>query len=99
MDEDGRPAVDAVAADLARNSRVFRGGWNAASDYWSKPVERLRHWTRHQRSRLAWVRKNIAAHYDQAATFTPAFLTDELPLLSALFTDDGRDLTQYPSGY
>ena len=76
---------------LARNGQVL-GRLERGFRLLGKPVERLRHWTR--RNSRAQAKANIAAHYDLGNDFYAHFLDDELLYSSALFTDDGQDLTQ-----
>lgn len=76
---------------LARNGQVL-GRLERGFRLLGKPVERLRHWTR--RNSRAQAKENIAAHYDLGNDFYARFLDDELLYSSALFTDDGQDLTQ-----
>lgn len=76
---------------LARNGQVL-GRLERGFRLLGKPVARLRHWTR--RNSRAQARENIAAHYDLGNDFYAHFLDDELLYSSALFTDDGQDLTQ-----
>ena len=57
-----------------------------------RAFERLRFWLHSNSRRQA--KKNIAAHYDLGNDFYAHFLDDELLYSSALFTDDGQDLTQ-----
>lgn len=58
----------------------------------SRPVERLRHWTRRNYRQQA--RENIAAHYDLGNAFYAHFLDADLLYSSALFTRPELTLIQ-----
>lgn len=75
---------------LALNGQVL-GRLEKGFRLFSRPLERLRHWTR--RNSRAQARENIAAHYDLGNTFYAHFLDNELLYSSALFTADEQDLT------
>ncbi|HDR2751824.1 TPA: class I SAM-dependent methyltransferase [Enterobacter asburiae] len=58
----------------------------------SRPVERVRHWTRRNHRQQA--RENIAAHYDLGNAFYAHFLDEDLLYSSALFTRPELTLIQ-----
>ncbi|QMR78355.1 cyclopropane-fatty-acyl-phospholipid synthase family protein [Enterobacter sp. RHBSTW-00175] len=58
----------------------------------SRPVERIRHWTRRNHRQQA--RENIAAHYDLGNAFYAHFLDEDLLYSSALFTRPELTLIQ-----
>ncbi len=74
---------------LALNAQVL-GRLESGFRLFTRPIERLRHWTRRNHRQQA--RENIAAHYDLGNQFYAHFLDDELLYSSALFTADGQDL-------
>lgn len=81
--------LTALLQILALNSRVL-GRLESGFRWLSRPVERLRHWTRRNHRQQA--RENIAAHYDLGNAFYAQFLDENLLYSSALFADDNQDL-------
>lgn len=81
--------LSALLQILALNSRVL-GRLESGFRWLSRPVERLRHWTRRNHRQQA--RENIAAHYDLGNAFYAQFLDENLLYSSALFADDNQDL-------
>ncbi|QHM94663.1 SAM-dependent methyltransferase [Kosakonia sacchari] len=80
--------LTALLQILALNSRVL-GRLESGFRWLSRPVERLRHWTRRNHRQQA--RENIAAHYDLGNAFYAQFLDENLLYSSALFADDNQD--------
>ncbi|RCX01338.1 MULTISPECIES: cyclopropane-fatty-acyl-phospholipid synthase family protein [Kosakonia] len=81
--------LSALLQILALNSRVL-GRLESGFRWLSRPVERLRHWTRRNHRQQA--RENIAAHYDLGNAFYAQFLDENLLYSSALFADENQDL-------
>ncbi|WP_313627259.1 cyclopropane-fatty-acyl-phospholipid synthase family protein [Kosakonia sp.] len=81
--------LTALLQILALNSRVL-GRLESGFRWLSRPVERLRHWTRRNHRQQA--RENIAAHYDLGNAFYAQFLDENLLYSSALFADENQDL-------